>query len=399
MRLSFRTVFWGAVAVLIVLALVVSLRPQPVRVDIGTVSRGPLVQTVNEEGYTRIRDVYAVAAPISGQLLRVDPEAGDAVASGDVIAQLLPAEPQFLDARSRGEAEAAVHMAEAALSAAIADQDSASASRALAQAEYDRQLQLFESDIASQAALDRAAAERRSASAAFGHAQAAVQLRRAELEAAEVRLIGPDSSNGELGVLDIRSPVDGVVLRVMQESAGPVAAGTVLLETGDPAGLEIVVELLSSDAVEVEPGATVEISGWSVTGETLRGRVRRVEPFGFLKVSALGVEEQRVNVIIDFLDHAERWSRLGHGFRIEAAIAIWSADETLRLPVSALFRQDGAWAVYRRVDGRAVLTPVEIGRSNGEMAQLLSGLEAGSEIVLYPGNEVADGVALAVREG
>jgi HlyD family secretion protein len=399
MKLSFRTVFWGIAVLIVVVMLVLAFRPRPVPVDLGEVARGAMQVSVRDEGRTRIRDVYAVAAPVGGRLLRVSAEAGDRVEAGDVVARLLPTEPVFLDARTEAEARAALDLAQAALTAAGADAESAAAALELARSEHARIRSLFDNGIASQAQLDRAASELRAARAADNRARAAVNMRRAEVEAAQVRLRDPDDdAPGNGRVLDIRAPIGGVVLRVLQESETPLAAGTVVLEMGDPADLEIVAELLSTDAVQVEPGAPAQITDWGDETSALPARVRRVEPYGFLKVSALGVEEQRVNVVLDFDAPVERWARLGHGYRIEAAISVWQAEDVVQVPVAALFRDDGRWAVYRVEDGRARLTPLEIGHDNGETAEVLEGIEPGAPIVLYPGAEMADGVQVEVRD-
>jgi len=400
MKISFRTVFWGATALIVVVMLVLAFRPRALPVDLGEVSHGAMQVEVRDEGRTRIRDVYAVAAPVGGRLLRVSAEAGDRVEAREVVARLLPSEPAFLDARTEAEARAAVDLAEAGLAAARADAESAAAALELAQSEHARVQSLHENDIASQAALDRAASELRAARAANNRARASVNMRRAEVEAARVRLLEPDEEDGsgQGAVLDIRAPIGGVVLRVLQESETPLAAGTVVMEIGDPAGLEVVAELLSTDAVQVEPGAPARITDWGSQAEALSARVRRVEPYGFLKVSALGVEEQRVNVILDFEAPEADWSRLGHGYRIEAAISVWQAEDVVQVPVAALFRDDGRWAVYRVEAGRAHLTPLEIGHDNGETAEVLGGIEPGTPIVLYPGAEIADGVRIEVRE-
>lgn len=398
MKFSFRTVFWGAALLIVVAMLVLAFRPRPLPVDLGEVARGPMRVTVSDEGRTRIRDVYAVAAPVAGRLLRVSAEPGDTVSSGDVVARLLPSVPAFLDARTEAEAQAAIDLAEAGLAAARAEADSAAAALELARTEHERDRRLYESGIAARAALDRAESALRAARAANNRAQASVNMRRAEVEAARVRLLEPDGGSASGAVLDIRAPISGVVLRVLQESETPVAAGTVVMEIGDPADLEIVAELLSTDAVQVEPGAPADITGWGSADVSLPARVRRVEPFGFLKVSALGVEEQRVNVILDFDAPMERWARLGHGYRIEASISVWEAEDVVQVPVAALFRQDGGWAVYRVEGSRARLTPLEIGHDNGEMAEVLGGIEAGTPIVLYPGAGIADGVRVERRE-
>ncbi|GLK52532.1 efflux RND transporter periplasmic adaptor subunit [Maricaulis virginensis] len=399
MKLSFRTVFWGSAALIVIVLLVLAFRPRPVPVDMGEVMSGPMSVTVSDEGRTRIRDVYAVAAPVGGRLLRVAAEAGDAVAAGDVVARLLPSEPAFLDARTEAEARAAVDLAEAGLAASRADAESTAATLELARSEHARIRALFDSGIASQAQLDRVASELRAARAADNRARASVNMRQAEVEAARVRLLGPDGAPGGNGsVLDIRAPVGGVVLRVLQESETPLAPGAVVMEIGDPADLEVVAEFLSTEAVQVEAGAAARITDWGAGDDPLPARVRRVEPYGFLKVSALGVEEQRVNVILDFDAPADSWRRLGHGYRIEAAITVWETGEAVQVPVAALFREDGSWAVYRVEDGRARLTPVEIGHDNGETAEVLSGIEPGRRIILYPGAGLSDGVRVELRD-
>ena len=399
MTLRFRTVFWAAAALLVLVLLVFAFRPQARPVDLDTVARGDMAVMVSDEGYTRVRDVYAVSAPVGGRILRVDPEPGDRVAAGDVIARLLPSDPAFLDVRAQGEAEAAVSLAEAGLSASRAEHGQAEAALAFARSEYERVHSLFERDIASQAAMDTAQLQLRAAEAAENSARAAVRMRTAELAVARSRLLTPGSAEeaGEQAVLDIRAPADGVVLRILQESETPLPAGTVIMEIGDTAQLEVVAELLSTDAVQVEPGAVAAIIDWGDSAPALRGRVRRVEPYGFLKVSALGVEEQRVNVIVDIVEPHELWQQLGHGYRVETEITVWSETDVLQVPVAALFREEGEWAVFRAVEGRARLTPVEIGRDNGETAQVLNGLEAGMDIILYPGGQIEDGARIMPR--
>ena len=221
-------------------------------------------------------------------------------------------------------------------------------------------------------------------------------MREAELDAARARLTQPVSGAAEGEPVTVLAPVSGRILRIAQESETVIAAGAEVMSLGDPADLEVVVEMLSTDAVQVAPGAAVTIADWGREGP-LPGRVRLVEPYGFLKVSALGVEEQRVNVIIDFSGPPADWSVLGHGYRIEAAIVTWQEDDVIQVPVAALFRREGEWAVFRIEDGRAKLTQVTVGRSNGRTAQVLAGLQAGASVVLYPGEEVEDGVRLAVR--
>jgi len=398
--LNFRTVFWSGAALLIAAVLLLAVLPKTLSVDIGRVIEGPMTVSVRDEGYSRVREVYVVSAPVAGRLMRVDSEAGDFVTVGDVVANILPTAPAFLDARSHSEAEASERTAEAALGFARAGVERAVAQTAFAQAEEERIARLFESEIASQGALDRVRMELRTAQANEHTARASVRMRTAELEAARARLIDPDESEAfdlSHDVAAIRSPITGRILRVLQESESVVAPGSPILEMGNPADLEIVVELLSTDAVQVAQGGRVLIEDWGPQGDVLRGRVRRVEPSGFLKVSALGVEEQRVNVVIDLLDSPDVWSSLGHGFRVEASIVVWEEDAVIQTPVSSLFRAGESWAVFIVVDGRAQIRHIDIARTNGEQVQVLSGLTAGDEILLYPGDSVSEGARVKPR--
>ncbi len=397
MTLRFRTLFWSAMAVLVIAIIGWSFWPRPVLVDTARITAGPLSVAIRDEGRTRIRDVYAIAAPVSGRLLRIDWEPGDVISTGDVLARILPAEPSILDARSQGEAEAAIALAEAALSAARAEAQTARSALDLAREEHTRIARLRETGIASQAQLDRSAAELRAAEAASGRAQAAIRMREAEIDAARIHLHGSHDDGGAGAIFDVRSPIDGLVLQTLRESEGPVAAGAPLLEIGDPSGLEIVAEFLSADAVQTRAGDPAEITGWRRDAPPLPARVRRVEPYGFEQVSALGVEEQRVNIVLDFTGEPDDWAALGHGYRVETAITVWHSDTALRVPVAALFRQDGSWAVYRVHQNRATLTPITIGQDNGVDAEVLDGLSDGDTVVLYPGEGVVDSAAVKDR--
>ena len=226
-------------------------------------------------------------------------------------------------------------------------------------------------------------------------------MRSSELEQARARLLSPTSARRDAADCDcviVRSPVSGRVLRLVKESEGVVEPGTALVEVGDPAALEIVVDLLSAEAVKVVPGQRVVIDAWGGAAP-LNGVVRRVEPFGFTKVSALGIEEQRVNVIIDITDPPERWARLGHGYRVEPSIVLWENDDVIKVPRSTLFRHGDGWAVFAANDGRAVRRDVELGEGNGLEVQVLSGLEPGEQLVLHPSERVSDGARLAQRGG
>ena len=388
-------------AVVIVGIIVLAFWPSPAVVDFGAVERGPLIVTVNEEARTRVRDVYVVSAPVSGRLLRIDSEPGDLVEGQlTVVARMLPSDPSFLDARAQTQAEADVRSAEAGLTLAQAEVERAQAQTDYAETEVGRARELFSRETVSQAVVDRAELQLRTARAALSTAQATVRVRQAALENARARLMDPTAVDADAnadGVIEIRAPVSGRVLRVLHESEGVVLAGAPLLEVGDPeSDLEIVTELLSTDAVRVQPGDRVIIDKWGGP-HTLDGAVERVEPFGFTKISALGVEEQRVNVVIQFENDAHDHAELGHGFRVETRIVVWEDADALRAPSSALFRQGEDWALFRETGGRAALTTVQVGENNGAHAQIVSGVEAGARVVLYPSDQVADGGRVKAR--
>lgn len=389
LRLNFRTAFWGAAALVLLALLAFAFRPQPIEAELAQVTRGEMTVRVRDEGRTRVREAFVVSAPLAGRLLRVGNLVGESVRAGQAIATIQPSDPSLLDERTRREVEAAARSAQAAVALAREEQKRADAQLATASAETDRVERLAAAGFASRSALDRARLERASAVAAANAARAGVSARAAELDAARARLITPDQIGSGGRSVEIRAPTSGRVLRVLQESESVVNAGAPILEIGDPGGLEIVAEFLSSDAVQVRPGAEAVIDAWG--GEALKGRVRQVEPFGFLKVSALGVEEQRVNVIIDLLEAPPQGAALGHGYRVEAAVTTWQGRGVLRAPVGALFRREGKWAVFRVEDGRARLRTVEVGRNNGEVAEIRSGLSAGDVVVLHPDRTLAAG--------
>jgi HlyD family secretion protein len=394
-RLRFRTLFWGGVALLIALLLALAFRPRAVGVEVGSVTRGALTVAVRDEGRTRVRESYVVSAPLAGRLLRIGNRAGDAVNDGEVVAGILPGDPVLLDERTRREAQAAVQTAQAMVVAAQAELQRAQAQQAHAQAEAGRVESLFSRAAVSQSARDRARLDARAAAAAVASARAMIATREAELEAARARIAPPTTERGGAPLVELRAPVGGRVLRVLQPSEAVVAAGTPILEIGDPRDLEVVAEMLSSDAVQIAEGAAVAVEGWG--GPALRGRVRLVEPYGFLKVSALGVDEQRVNVVIDLVDPPDEWSALGHGYRVEVAISVWSAGDALQVPVAALLRAAGHWSVFRVEGERARRVPVEIGRNDGRSAELRSGLKPGDTVVLHPGPDLDDGVRVRRR--
>lgn len=403
MRSKLRRTFAAILLALpVAAALVYAFWPRPVAVDLGEVSRGPMRVTVDHEGWTQVKESYVVSAPVAGQLLRIERRAGDVVTAGEtVLAVIRPSDPTFLDVRSRRQAETEVRAAEAAKALAKAELARTRAESAFAGADLERARRLAAGDTISQRALDRAELESETRRAALEAAEAALRVRSFELETAQASLIEPgldDAANRDANCcVRVRAPVSGRVLKLIQESASVVAAGTPLLEIGDPQDLEIVVDLLTTDAVRVREGATVSIVGWG-GARALQGRVRRIEPYGYTKVSALGIEEQRVNAIIDLTSPADAWRQLAHGYRVETRITVWQADEVLRLPVGALFREGPDWAVFvADDDGRARLVRVEIGHANGVVAEVLGGLAEGVRVLLHPSDRIAEGVRVTPR--
>jgi HlyD family secretion protein len=368
-------------AIVIVAALVIGLWPQPVPVETAAATVGTLRATVNEEGKTRIKQRYAISAPVTGQLRRIPFKAGAEVRAGEtVLAVIDPLTPALLDARARS-------LAEARRDTAAANLQKARDSHDFAGSELKRFERLYAEKTVS--VQERETAQWREASAARDLAAAESSLRQAEAELAEF------SSSGETSASDrppreVKAPTNGKVLKVLEENARVVMAGTHLLEIGDPSDLEVVVEVLSRDGASIAPGAKVEFEQWGKS-EPLIGRVRMVEPAAFTKVSALGVEEQRVNVIADLVTAPDQRPGLGDGFRVEARIVVWEAADALKVPTGALFRRGDQWAAFVVADGRAHFRQVKAGRSSGNETQILEGLKAGDLLILYPGSRVQDG--------
>lgn len=386
-----------ALAVVAVVALiVVAWLPDPVVVEVAAVTRGPLVVTVNEDGRTRVKDRYIVSAPVTGNLGRIELEAGDAIEEGQVLARLVPLPPPLLDLRSRAQAQARVDAAAAALRQAQAAVNRARYERDFAKQEADRALAVVQQGGLARSDADRAVSTYRGAEEALRSAEFGARVAEHELKLARTTLMQLSGRGEDLEHLEIASPVAGQVLEIFQESEGVVQSGTPLLEVGNPAALEIVVDVLSQDATRIPKRAPVTIERWGGKNPLL-GHVRVVEPSAFTKLSALGVEEQRVNVIVDLDDDREKWSTLGDGYRVEARIAVWEGEDVLKVPASAVFRSEEAWATFAVEDGTAVVRTVEIGESNGLETQVLSGLEEGDEVVAYPSDSVRDGVSVKAR--
>lgn len=395
-----RVVFWGILLVALALGLMFAFRPQAVVVDMLEVRRGELVVTVDDEGETRVHDIYILSAPVTGHMRRIQLHAGDPVTAREtVVAEIEPIDSAFLDPRSEAQARADVRAAESAEALARANVDQANAELDFARREHARAMELIGDGTISQRDLDSAERAYRTRRAALATAQAALDVQLFALERARATLVSPTETqarDGDCACIAIRAPVSGRILRVLQQSEGVVTVGTPLVEIGDPRDLEIVVDLLSTDAVRVSPGQRVIIERWGGDAD-LEGRVRLVEPFAFTKVSALGIEEQRVNVVIDLTSPPEDREKLAHGYQVDARIVLWEGQDTLTLPLLALFRDGDKWAVFVEADGKAELRQVKVGRRSGLQAEVLDGLAEGERVVLHPSDRVLPGVRITNR--
>jgi HlyD family secretion protein len=388
------------IALALTAALAYGFMPKAVPVETQAAAKGSLAVTVEEEGKTRVRERYVVSAPVAGYARRIDLKVGDPVSAGQALAVVEPARSAALDPRSRAQAQARVSAAEAALQAAREQARAAAAGADLASQNYSRAQSLNKASFVSQAAVDLAASESRRSQAAREAAEQGVNVARYDLESARAALLQSTalakSATAEL--VSARSPVTGRVLKVNHVSEGSVPAGQALIEVGNPDTLEVEVEVLSTAAVQVGAGTRVRLDRWG-GDKPLEGRVRVVEPTGFTKVSALGVEEQRVRVIVDITSPRELWPRLGDGYRVEAAFIVWEGKDVLTVPTSALFRHDNGWALFAAEAGRAVLKPVKIGQRNGLQAQVLAGINPGEAIITHPDDKIRAGVRVKARAG
>jgi len=383
--------------------LVYAFIPEAVKVDMIEVSKGDLLVTMEGEGKTRIHDIYVVSTPIDGRITRIESEPGDLVTAGKtIIANMYPANPQFLDKRSEIQAKADVDGATAALALANARVKQAKAQLEFDLSDFKRTEELFKKRSVSQAGLERAELRLKTLRAELETAESNQKVMISRLEAAKARLLQPDETDlANQGDVEncqicIKSPVDGRVLRILHKSESIVPVGTALVEIGNPADLEVNIEMLSTNAVRVKVGDEALIKRWGGTAD-INARVRVVEPSGFTKISALGVEEQRVNVILNFTDPIEKWQTLGDAFRVEAAIIIDRADDVIKIPLSALFRQNEVWSVFKVVDDSVVLQQVEVGQRNDRYAEIRSGLEVADKIITHPGNSVEEGINVEQR--
>lgn len=406
-RWSARYLGYAAVGLLVVGLIVWALLPGPVEADVAPVTRGPLQVTVDHEGKTRVRERYVVSAPLTGRLARIELHAGDAIRAGKTLLSLIePRDPELLDVSARTQAQARVRAAEETLQKQGGPLlDEARSAHKKARADLERATRLYQVHTISQEEYDAVVHRERTTAAALRAAEFATRIAKFELEQARAALLRTRPfSPGEQSdwLFEIRAPIDGRVLRIFQESATVVTPGTRLLEVGDPNDLEVEVDVLSTDAVKVREAlrASTEVKvlleHWGGQAP-LHGRVRLVEPSGFTKVSALGVEEQRVWVIIDFADPPERWQSLGDGYRVDARIIIWEGRDVLQVPAGALFRHEGGWAAFVVQGGRARLQTVEGGASNGLQTQVLGGLAEGEQVIVHPSDRIQSGIAIAAR--
>ena len=373
-----------------------AFRPQPIGVDLATIKTGTLSVTVGDEGVAQVKDTYEISTPLGGDVERIPFTVGDHVEDGQVVATIVPQLSGFLDERSLAEAEAAVRAAEAAVTSANTDLDGAQSAVAFQQGEVERTQKLVSRGLTSLQAADAAQFELDKRKTALENARATLELRQRQLEQARVKLIEPTSLDRRTTRFDVKAPISGQVLQIANESARSLPAGSQLLTIGDPHNLEIVVDLVSSDAVRVVAGDMATISGWGGPVD-LEARVRRIEPIGFTKVSALGIEEQRVRVLLDITSPPELWTNLGHLYRVFAEIEVERYDGATLVPTAALFRENGDWACYTVSGEIAALRKLTLGARDADFAVVEKGLEADEKVILHPSDQIVDGSFIADR--
>jgi HlyD family secretion protein len=372
-------IFWIVAASVVVIAIALSMLPDAVEADLDRADRGDVRVEVVDEGRTRMHDIYVVSAPITGRVLRVEVEPGDAVAAGAVLARMSRAAAGFLDTRSDLQARAVVTATEAQLRSAQADLD-------LAEREHKRNTELVAANLISKAAADQSEAR-------LNAARASRDAARAEVERARSALLDP--SRMEKGVVNVTSPSAGRVLRRPQESEAVIQIGTPIVEVGDPRHVEVIAEFLSQDAVRMRSGAAAQIENWG--GPPVAAVVDRVEPVAHTKISALGVEEQRTNVILQFKDPVPEPLQ-AHDFRVDVRVIVGEAKNAVRVPLGALFRHGSGWALYKVVDGRAKLTEVQVAEADSHFRAVTSGINEGEEVIVFPGATIADDVRIKARK-
>jgi len=394
-RTHVRWIVMSALGLAMMSVLVFLLWPHPLDVDVVTVGSGPIAETVADQGIARVRQTYVVSAPVSGRLERVPLEVGDrVVASRTIIACIRPAAPEFLDPRSRAQAETAVDAARSALASATAQRDRLAADAVRTRDQLRRVSDLAKQHVVAPQELETAQADADQAANAVRAAEADIRTRQANVTSAQMALANPQATAKQ--VVNVTSPASGVVTHLLQQSERTVAVGTQLVEIGDTAGLEAAIEFLSQDAVKIRAGQRAEIYNWGGPA-AISAEVRRVEPQGFTKVSALGVEEQRTLVILQFTAPATAWAGLAPGYRVWGRVYLRQTAAAILAPLGALVRDRGDWAVYRIEQGRARLRPVRIGTLTDRDGEVLSGVSPGDPLIAYPSDQVQDGVRVRAR--
>jgi len=379
----------------VILAIVYGFMPKPVTVDLVKVSRRPLKVTVEEEGKTRVKDRFVLSAPVAGFMRRIQLDVGDPVRKGEILVEIEPLKSNLLDTRTRATAEAAVSSAEATLRVEEERVRSAEADAEYSRRNLERIKKLFEGGYVAKDALEQAETGAKRAEANLLSAQAAVKVARSELERARtvLRHSAAEDTRVQGKIVTIQAPVGGSVLRIYRESEGVVQSGEPLIDIGDPKDLEVKVEVLSADAVRIKPGTSVLFERWG-GNSTLSGKVRIIEPSGFTKISSLGVEEQRVLVIVDLTSPDQNEQSLGDGYRLEASFIIWEGKDVLQVPASALFRKQDGWAVFVVKNNKALQREVKVGHRTGLAAEILSGLTKGEVVISHPDNSIEQGTRI-----
>lgn len=400
MRFLIKWLGIAAVVVAIAAGVYVAFREQPVLVDTAIATEGPMTVTIDQEGVTRVRNIYTVSAPIAGHLARTALEEGDLVeANKSVVASIRPLDPPLIDKRTEAELLATIEGARSGIAQAELEHQRALSALALAKSDLERATRLSQSSIISKRALEKAITDVDLQEAQVKSTEARIRQRQAELNSAKARLMQPGDVVLDIAdrdcCIEVTSPIDGIVLSVKVKSEQAVSIGAPLAEVGDPGDLEIAVDLLSEDAVRIRPGQKAEITDWG-GDNNLEAVVRRVDPSAFTKVSALGIEEQRVNAVLDLTGPEPL---LGHGYRVFARLAIWRTENALQVPIASLFRTNGNWSVFKLDGNRVALTPIEIGRLNNDTAEVISGLSAGDQVVVHPNDTLGDGSLIGLRGG
>lgn len=392
MKFSLKSLIWGTLLVAVGIVVTFAMFPKPTDVESAKASLGPLRVTVQEDGKTRIREKYVVSAPVAGRVSRIELKPGDHCDERTLLAVILPSDPAILDARARAEAEARVQAAEAAKLRAASSEEQAKIDHDLNQSKLDRAESLLPSNAISRDEYDIVKAQKLASAQAIKTASFDSEIAQYELEMSQaaVKQFLQVDDEAQAAPFEIFAPTAGKVLRVFEESTTVISVGEPLLELGDPQNLEIEIDVLSTDAVRIKPGAQLTIEHWG-GGTPLSGSVRVIEPAAFTKISSLGVEEQRVNIIADIVEPPERIAALGDGYRIEARITVNQLDQALLIPNSALFRHQRQWHVLTIVDGRAQLQRVSIGLQNDTHTQITDGLQAEERVIVYPSDTLKPG--------